>query len=327
MKLNVIFFVLIVTFFPNVAKSQGMHSYIPLPGAELYPEGIAIDSDGSLYVSSLREGRILKIDTHTKKATDFVKPGKHNLVSAVGIFSDTINNFLWVCSSDPGVSKYTGKGSVSLKKFDLNTSKFLGSFDLPKGGFCNDITKDNYGNIYVTDSFNPRILRLKHRGKRLKIWIENPAFSGEGFNLNGIDFDGGDTLYVNKYNSGKLFKINIKTKKILEVKLPRPLFAPDGLKVLNKNNLLIVEGGSTSDPSLATAGRGKITQVQLSDSIPEGKLKVIADGLDVPSAFAIDDEINMLWVVESQYDHLFKYKNNPPYSFRILGIELKNSDM
>ena len=138
---------------------------------------------------------------------------------------------------------------------------------MPQGGFCNDITKDNQGNIYITDSWNPRILRLEKGKKDLSVWNKNEIFSGEGFNLNGIDFDGHDSLYVNKYNTGQFFKINLRNKQLVEIKLPRPLFAPDGLKILDKNKILIAEGGvNRNDPNLARAGTGKITLVTIDEA-------------------------------------------------------------
>ena len=193
---------------------------------------------------------------------------------------------------------------------------------MPPGGFCNDITKDNQGNIYITDSWNPRILRLEKGKKDLSVWNKNEIFSGEGFNLNGIDFDGHDSLYVNKYNTGQFFKINLRNKQLVEIKLPRPLFAPDGLKILDKNKILIAEGGvNRNDPNLARAGTGKITLVTI-DEAWVANLETIASGLDLPTTFVLEPNKKALWVVESQYDHLFKYKRNPHYPFRITKVDL-----
>jgi len=104
--------------------------------------------------------------------------------------------------------------------------------------------------------------------------------------------------------------------------LPRPLFAPDGLKTLDKNKILIAEGGiNRNDPNLARAGTGQITLVTIGDS-GTAKLEAIASGLDLPTTFVVESNKKAICVVESQYDHLFKYKRNPHYPFRLTKVDL-----
>ena len=53
---------------------------------------------------------------------------------------------------------------MGVKAFDLQTGAAKGSYDFPGGGFANDLTFDAQGNLYVTDSWTPRILRLRAGG-------------------------------------------------------------------------------------------------------------------------------------------------------------------
>ena len=64
----------------------------------------------------------------------------------------------------------------------------MGSYDFPGGGFANDLTFDSDGNLYVTDSWSPRILRLKAGDTVLEEWINDPRLGVDQWSLNGIDY-------------------------------------------------------------------------------------------------------------------------------------------
>ena len=132
------------------------------------------------------------------------------------------------------MTNYPSNEPVSLKAFDLVSGNFINSYPFPDGGFCNDIAIDKNHNVYVTDSFNPRILRLNKSKNRLETWLESPRFEGEGFNLNGITYNDG-WLFMVKMNSGELFRVGIK-----ENGKPNFLFAkPRNAK---HNATLVLEG-------------------------------------------------------------------------------------
>ena len=203
-----------------------------------FPEGITISENGDIYIGSLKENKIVKFSNGKKDFEEFIPSESNNLLSVIGILADDRNKALWACSSNPGVTNYPSENPVtSLKVFDLITGNPLGSYELPNGGFCNDIAKDSKDNIYITDSFNPRILRLNKSKGRLETWFENDSFKGEGFNLNGITFMD-NHIYTVKMNSGELFKIKVKENgapsNFSKITLPRPLNAPDGIKLLIK---------------------------------------------------------------------------------------------
>ena len=277
-----------------------------------FPEGITISKNGNIYVGSLKENKIVKFKNENSEVESFIPSNSNGLMSVIGILADDRNKILWACSSNPGVTNYPSNNPVSLKAFDLNSGEPLESYEFPNSGFCNDITLDTNDNIYVTDSFNPRILRLNKSQSRLETWFENDAFKGEGFNLNGITFID-NHIYTVKMNSGELFKIDVgdngKPLNFIKIDLPRPLNAPDGIKAINKNNLLVVEN------------KGSLTNINLSDPIT---LKILKDNLDTPTTVAMRGKI--AWVLQAQFAHLFgDEKDIPPGPFEIIGVQYKPS--
>lgn len=316
MKLKTLIYSLILAI--SACSGQKNLENITLP-ANFYPEGITHDQKGNIYISSIKTGAIFKAKPGQNEAKPFITNDKKvNLVSAIGMIIDGDN--LWACSSDPGVSIYKGRAPVSLKRINLKNKKIT-SYNLPNGGFCNDIAIDNSQNVYITDSFNPRILVLRNGSDTIETFVTSLIFQGKGFNLNGIAFDGLSNLFAAKYNDGKLFQIDIFSKKITTIDLPRRLFTPDGLK-FHKDALIVVEGASYPTKSLARGGTGKITKIHLPYSNHMVSFETIKEGFDVPTTFTIIE--NDLWVVESQYDHLFKYgdKMLQPKEFNIYKIKL-----
>ena len=172
--------------------------------------------------------------------------------------------------------------------------------------------------MYVTDSFNPRNLRLNKSQSRLETWFENEAFEGEGFNLNGITFVN-DHIYTVKMNSGELFKIGVsdngKPINFSKINLPRPLNKPDGIEAINKNNFLVAENRTQG------TWKGSLTNINLSKKVT---LTTIRDNLDTPTTVAIIGK--KAWVLQAQFSHLFgDEKDIPPGPFKIIGVQYKPS--
>jgi sugar lactone lactonase YvrE len=302
-----------------LAPSQSFaEQTIYIPDPNFAPEGIASASDGSLYVGSLTQGRIIQVSPDDQSIRQFAPKGEAGLVSVLGLHVSENNKFVLACSSDPGLSALTGSASPALVRFERETGTPAGRYELPDGGIiCNDITELPDGTILATDSFRPRIYALRPGAGTLDIWFEDIHFEGEGFNLNGIAYDDGN-VYVVRYNTGTLHRIPIvqngRAGDSVEVALSRPISAPDGLNALGDGRFLVVEGGGLKQGAVgALLG----LTVQADD---RARVDVIAGDLDVPTTADIVN--NTVFVVEGQLDHLFDPNAGQADPFRVVSIDL-----
>lgn len=118
----------------------------------------------------------------------------------------------------------TGKAFVLSTK-DGSTLKVLDGKAPSSDTFVNDVTLAG-GYAYFTDSRRPVILRASTRGGAvgdLEPWLDlsgTPFVYQTGFNANGIvSYDDGKVLVVVQSNTGKLFRISTRSKRVREIDL------------------------------------------------------------------------------------------------------------
>src|SRR5579872_1237084 len=242
--------------FPVLPATPTFES-IPIPGTKAFPESITSRSDGTLYVGRLGDGGIVRIKPHTHENAIFVQPGALGSRSILGVFADEASNTLWACSNDLSVLGAPATGSdtgSALKAFDLTTGIGKRSVSLPgTHAFCNDITVDAKGSIYVTDSANPTILRLSPGATTFEVFAQDSEFSAPqsgGAGLDGIAFGSDGNLYVTTYTAGELLRVEVKDGKagrITALSGDHRLGFPDALRNLGDNSFLLVEGAGTLD--------------------------------------------------------------------------------
>lgn len=282
-------------------------SAIVLPHRDFYPEGVAAAPNGDLYVGSLQRGEIYRIDAASRAVSLFAGTG-HGLFSVIGMLVSGDGATLYACSSDP-IQQFAGSYS-SLVAFDIASGAMKDRYPLPPMGLCNDMAELANGDLIVSDSFSPRLLKLDTAKNMLEVWVTDPRFTGEGFNLNGVALMG-DAVYAVKYNSGDLFRIPIladgRAAEPVALALPRPLKGPDGLEALPTGGLLVVEGGA-----------GALTRITMVDGALA--LDTVADGFDVPTTAALHG--GNAYVSESQLDHFMKMDSTEPGAFVIQIIPL-----
>jgi sugar lactone lactonase YvrE len=245
----------------------------------------------------------------------FIAPGTNGLVSVLGLWADDARGTLWACSSDAGNGRLTGSAPVGVKAFDLSTGAPKGSYDFPGGGFANDLTLDAEGNLYVTDSWSPRILRLPAGGAALAEWINDPQLGIEQWSLNGIDYDRfNNVIYTVNQRAGQLFRIPVEPDGSagapVLMRTSQELRRPDGLKVIGRDILATAEGGA-----------GGMAVVRVNGD--RAQIRRVPAELDGVTTFAVYQ--GCAWVVEGQSDHFWDPANVGPNAdppFRIVEVSL-----
>jgi sugar lactone lactonase YvrE len=317
-----------------------------------FPEGVSVDKDGNFYMGSMWHGSIYTAKADDGEAVPFIEADENNgLISIIGVYADDANNTLWVCSSDAGNADLSGSGAVAIKAFEMVdeegvlSGEFLASYDWPEpsqdvldilgedmaqfvedaevNGFCNDMTVDADGNLYATDSWYPRILRLPAGGDELEEWIVSDIFPTEdAWHLNGIDIDqSSGMLYAVENHPGTLYSIEITADgspgAVAVVDTSRDLLSPDGLKVIAPNLLLTAEGGNMGGGlALIWLGEdGEVEELIPGDDYDKGFNGIATFALHQASA----------WLVENQGDHFWGPDDNGPDAdppFRLVEIPL-----
>lgn len=299
---------------------------------KFFSEGVTVDADGNFYVGSMNLGVVHKVDAGGTSSVSFIEPDADNeLVSVLGLYADSKNDVLYVCSSDAGNSQQAGDAPAAIKAFKLSDGSFVASYEWPAysepwvdlessgvpdgvNGFCNDMTMDADGNLYATDSWYPRILRLPAGEAVLEEWAVAPDVfpSSDPWHLNGIDVDpSSSTVYVVENHPGALYAIPIKNDgsagTAVKITTQRPVYMPDGLKVIGDGLLAIAEGQTSGMATVAITGS-------------TGYVRRISTGLDGVATFAMLD--GSAWLVENQGDHFWGGDGMETKPFRLLEIPL-----
>lgn len=291
---------------------------VALPGDRVFPESLGSTKDGTLFIGSFAEGGILKVRPGADKAEPWIKPGANGSRSTFGVLADEASNTLLVCSNDTSGFGVPGPGTATgsaLKAFDLTTGEAKGSTPLPGGPtLCNDIALGSDGSAYVTDSFNPHILRLKPGGTEFEVWGSDPRFAPPkgGAGLDGIAIGTDGAVYVNTFTPGGLFKVAVadgRAGEVTALQTSRKLTLPDALRAYGDNTFLMIEGGGSLDLVTVKGGMAEISTIK--------------DGFGGP--VSVTQVGSTAWVAEGQLGHLLdpELKKQPPQlPFRLHAVAL-----
>lgn len=279
----------------------------------MHPEGIAVSADGTLYVGGFISGNVVRIDPCTHEVEEWQSPGI--LGNIAGLLVDDADERLWVCASDFGQRPPNPR----LTALSLDDGTVVGSHIFPSGsGICNDLTFDDAGNLYATDSFAHRIVRVDAASLDLEgdqtdtveVWSADPTFGQimpGTFGLNGIAW-ATDGLYVAAFHGSiseadpkvldpsHLYRIPIEedgSAGPAEILGDVPF--GDGLEWLGDATFLVNERSSALSRLELDAGGLTLTPLR--------------EGLDFSTTAAVVGDV--AWVVEGQLDHFLDPKLGP----------------
>lgn len=281
---------------------------ITLPGIRVFPESITSTADGTLIVGSLGHGNVLRIVPGKTVAEEWIKPGTGGLNNVLGVYADEKGKILWVCSNN-----LENKGeATAVKTFDLKTGAPKGTYKLPgDGALCNDIAVAEDGTAYVSDTRLASVLMLRPGASMLEVAAKDPLLAG----ADGLALGDKTTLYVNSVTAGKILRIDLgpdgKSRHMTDLKLPRALDRPDGMRAIGKHRLLLAENSGTM--SVVTfEGADKQTVV----------LKTLKQGLE--STPGVTATRGMAWIVEGKlnYRNDEALKDKDPGTFKMFAVPL-----
>lgn len=263
----------------------------------MYPEGVAYHPQQKLfYVSSVKTGTIGSVDENGQ----YKKLYEDSLLrSSYGMKVDAKNNRLLVCIADGNYSKYstpaTYKKMARLLAIDLATGAKKWDVNLDKlyagKHFANDLTLDERGNIYITDSYAPVIYKVDAQGKA-SVFAEHDWFRSEDVGLNGILYHPQGYLLVAHNTNGALYKVDVKNPKLVSpVKLKMFFPGADGLLWAAPNKLVLVQN----------KGANKIYQLSSTDNWASAEVKAATateDRFQYPTTATLQD--SRVWVLNAK---------------------------
>jgi sugar lactone lactonase YvrE len=184
-----------------------------------YPESIVYDKKRDvLYVSNMyNEGKefISKIKPNGEiEKMEWVK----------GIYQPT-----GLCMNN---DKLYAVGRFNLLEIDPESGSITKRFPFPSPGFPNDVTADNEGNLYVTDSRKNCIYKLVN--DKFEVWLTRDDFKG----ANGILADK-NKLLVGTSSDASIKVIDLTTKEVSVLISLSAGSVMDGLKSDGNGNYLI----------------------------------------------------------------------------------------
>jgi sugar lactone lactonase YvrE len=173
------------------------------------------------------------------------------------------------------------------------------------------VVVDRQGNVYATDAFANTVVRLRPGASELETWATSPLFSAPPYTitLNGLVFDRSErNLFVVKSDTGTLFSIPVSLDgsagEPVAIPVDVPLELPDGIELLGRDTLLVVENG------------GRVSSLELSHG--HAVRTVLAEGLSTPTTAALADR--SAWVVEAQFN-----AETPVLPFRLVRVALPHA--
>ena len=182
------------------------------PAAGEFPEGIAVDKYGNVYVSMTELDQIWKIDPSGNRSVlvEIDVPGE----GPAGLAIDGAGT---VYAAVPTFDLETGRTDPATRGVyriwpDGTAERLPGTGAML---FPNDVTLDKQGNVYATDTSGGTVWQVPRDGSA-ELWSGDPLLAGDGsfgfgfpIGANGIAFRNGELIVANT-ERGRLVRIPVE---------------------------------------------------------------------------------------------------------------------
>ena len=270
-----------------------------------FPESLSSTANGTIYIGSMNLGEVYRALPGERTAKTWISKDAGKFGRVLGVLADAKTSTLWVCDNN-GDHAY-------LKTFSLKTSAPMKTYELPGGGFCNDIALKG-GDAYITDTKGGRILKLASGASALAEWYTNDKSDSS---LDGLVWQG-DVLYTNTYNGNHLIKIAVNPDgsagKGVNLTTSMDIFQPDGMRLSSDGKILMAEGRGKD-------GNGRLDEVTVSGD--QATITVIKDKYMLPTAVTVVGKTAYVLEAKLNYQRDPALKDKDPGTFKAYGVPLK----
>lgn len=192
-----------------------------LSDSTFWPEGIDADPrTRRLYVASVRHHTVAEVSPDGR-VRELLERDRDDVASVMGVRVDTARKSLWITTSGlRNVPGFRAKDSsaAALLRIDLATGAIVQRFDVapaPGGHVLGDLALAGDGTVYVTDSTQPIVYRLRP-GATVLEEIRSPLF----YSLQGVaPTPDGKWLYLADYSLG-LLRMNVASGVVVALAPP-----------------------------------------------------------------------------------------------------------
>lgn len=256
------------------------------PGVpESRPENMAVAPDGTLYIGSQLDARVWRARPGQATGEQFIdlRAAANPTSFILGVYVDAKSSTLYVCEMRSlGRGSPLLKGDGVMRSYELPSGKPKLTIPLPDAGnICNDFTTGPDGSIYLADTSNAQIFRLRPGATTLEKVIQHAALYG----VDGLTFLD-NVLYVNTVWAGNLYRIPMdatgKAGTPVQIHAPRVLQSPDGMRAHNGRIYL------------AESGNGTVSYFTVKNDV--ATFTTVATGLSGPCA--VEPHGDVVWAVE-----------------------------
>jgi len=228
---------------PALSQPTPTRSGYLLPGDRTYPEGIATDPrTGDVYAGSLTSGTIYRAHPGETKLRPWLRGEKTGHTSSFGMKIDRKGRLLVI-------GGLTRPDRVNV--YDVATSRLLARFTVTGPVLLNDLTLTPGGDVYVTDSLQPRIFRIPAESlpraasvsgspvteSLVPVWLQVPGVPGSALppfpdfdGFNGIASTANGRYLLVAANSGDIWVVRTDARDSKRLEIGPAVFA-DGLLV------------------------------------------------------------------------------------------------
>jgi hypothetical protein len=270
-----------------------------------FPESLSSTANGTLYIGSMNLGAVYRALPGEKVAKTWISKDAGNFGRVLGVLADFPSRMLYVCDNN-GANAY-------LKTFSLKTATLLKTYELPGGGFCNDIALKGK-DAYITDTKGGRVLKLASGSDALTVWYVNDKSDAS---LDGLVWQG-EALYTNTYNGNHLIRIPLNADGSagtgVNLTTSMDIYQPDGMRLATDGRMLMVEGRGKD-------GNGRLDEVTVSGDT--ATIKVIKDKYMLPTAVTVVGSTAYVLEAKLNYQRDPALEDKDPGTFKAYAVPLK----